>query len=212
MVKIGICGKMASGKTTLANEIIKVIPQTNKHSLAKAVKDFAKYVYDIPEGHKDRVAFQKIGDGARKHLYENIWIDTLLKTIDSKSQVDYTHSGHVDMNGRDLGLDWENPDAVEFEYHCIVDDIRYVNEIRELKKAGWIIIKLEIDDDLQIKRLKKTYPDDWKTHQEARNHPSELEIDMITEDMVDLVIQAKDDISVLNKLNEFLNPFCEIWS
>ena len=32
---------MASGKTTLANEIIKQIPHINKHSLAKAVKDFA---------------------------------------------------------------------------------------------------------------------------------------------------------------------------
>jgi len=207
MVKIGICGKMASGKTTLANEIIKEIPHINKHSLAKAVKDFAIFVYDIPEGHKDRVSFQKIGDGARKHLYENIWIDTLMKQIDNESQHKYTPSNQLDMNGRDLALDWENPDEEQVKYHCIVDDIRYVNEVKELKKAGWIIIKLEINDKVQISRLKKTYPENWKTHQMARNHPSELEIDMITKDMVDIVIQAKDDESVLSSLNNFMTEY-----
>tara|TARA_B100001564_G_C20665699_1_gene683655 strand:- start:1669 stop:2307 length:639 start_codon:yes stop_codon:yes gene_type:complete len=210
MVKIGICGKMASGKTTLANEVIKLIPEMNKHSLAKAVKDFATYVYDIKPGHKDRVAFQKIGDGARKHLYENIWIDTLIKRINLESQVKYTPSGEVDMNGRDYGLDWENPDAPNYTYHCIVDDIRYVNEVRELKKAGWIIIKLDIDEELQLERLKKTYPDDWEMHYNARQHPSELEIDLISENMVDVVIQAKDDDSVIQSLNNFLNPIYEI--
>jgi dephospho-CoA kinase len=212
MVKIGICGKMASGKTTLANEIMELIPDMNKHSLAKAVKDFATFVYDIEPGHKDRVAFQKIGDGARKHLYENIWIETLIKKINLESQINYTPSGEVDMNGRDYGLDWENPDASNYNYHCIVDDIRYVNEVRELKKAGWIIIKLDIAEDLQLERLKKTYPNDWETHYGARQHPSELEIDLITEGMVDLVIQSKDDDSVVKSLNEFLNPTCEIWS
>ena len=63
-----------------------------------------------------------------------------------------------------------------------------------------------------MERLKKTYPDDWEKHYDARGHASELEIDLITNDMVDLVIQAKDDASVLKNLNEFLNPVCEIWS
>ena len=212
MVKIGICGKMASGKTTLANQIIELVPNVHKHSLAKAVKDFARFVYDIEPDYKDRVAFQKIGDGARKHLYENIWIDTLIKRINQESQTEYVASGEVDMDGRDYGLDWENPDAPNYIYNCVVDDIRYVNEVLELKKAGWIIIKLEIDEGLQLERLKKTYPDDWEKHYDARGHASELEIDLITNDMVDLVIQAKDDASVLKNLNEFLNPVCEIWS
>ena len=78
-IKIAICGKMGSGKTTLANNIIINHSHFKKHSLAAGVKKFARFVYDIPEEKKDRVLFQKIGDGARNELFEDIWITTMLR-------------------------------------------------------------------------------------------------------------------------------------
>jgi dephospho-CoA kinase len=212
MVNIAICGKMASGKTTLANNLMSEIENMNKYSLAKAVKDFAHFVYDIPEGHKDRVAFQKIGDGARKFLYEDVWIDTVLKAVAKDSQKTYVPSGHYDMDGNDLALDWENPDEPQHEYHCIIDDVRYLNEVKKLKANGWIIIKLEIDEGLQKERLQNTYPSNWETHFEARNHASEVEIDYITENMVDLVINAEDNKKSLYEVLNLLFPQCEILS
>jgi len=83
-VKIAICGKMGSGKTTLANNIIINHPDFAKHSLAAGVKKFARFVYDIPEEKKDRVLFQKIGDGARTELFEDIWITTMLRQCGSE--------------------------------------------------------------------------------------------------------------------------------
>ena len=104
MVKIAICGKMASGKTTMADKFISQYDDFEKFSLADAVKRFARFVYDIPEGHKDRVAFQKIGDGARKELYENIWIDTLLNEV-----------AHEQAKANEGGE----------SLHVVIDDVRY---------------------------------------------------------------------------------------
>jgi len=191
MVKIAICGKMASGKTTLAEYIVHDYQDTARFSLAEAVKRFARFVYDIPEDHKDRVAFQKIGDGARKELYENIWIDTLLNEI-----------AHHEVVSNNEG----------FIKNFVIDDVRYINEVIELKNEGWLIIKLEIDEDLQKERLMNTYPKDWKTHYNARNHPSETEIDLITEDMVDLVIKSSNGNNLEKAIDTFLNPPYEIRS
>ena len=141
MVKIAICGKMASGKTTLAEYIVNHCNDYGKFSLANAVKRFARYVYDIPEGHKDRIAFQKIGDGARKELYQNIWIDTLLNEIKIHERINDLENGNEG-----------------FVKNFIIDDVRYINEVKELKADGWLVIKLEIDEDLQKERLIRTYP------------------------------------------------------
>jgi len=83
-VKIAICGKMGSGKTTLANNLIKAYPIFKKRSLASGVKKFARFVYDIPSEKKDRILFQKIGDGARTELFEDIWITTMLRQCEGE--------------------------------------------------------------------------------------------------------------------------------
>ena len=174
-MKVGICGKMASGKTTLANTLCDDL-QFKKYSLAKAVKDFANFLFDIPEGHKDRVAYQKVGDGGRKILFHNLWIDTLLNQIKN--------------NGTDL---------------AVIDDVRYENEVVNLKNDGWIIIKLDISDNLQLDRLKRTYPNDWETHANARTHPSESEVDMIPESYFDLIIESCDTQESIRRLKNYLN-------
>ena len=171
-VKVAICGKMASGKTTLADALINGLG-FEKFSLARPVKDFAHFLFDIPQGFKDREKFQKVGDGARKTLYADIWIDVL------KGRVAEAESNFA-----------------------VVDDVRYQNEVVKLKSAGWVLVKIDISDDLQIERLKKTYPDNGESHADSRNHPSEAEVDTIDDNLFDLVIPAEDtDIPIKTLLS-----------
>ncbi len=172
-LKIAICGKMGSGKTTLANSLLEQNPLFQRRSLAEGVKKFARFVYDIPEGKKDRILFQKIGDGARRELYEDVWITTMLNNCKN-------------------------------DEYIVVDDVRYYNEVLKLRKKGWKIIKIDIDNELQEERIKKTYPDDWETHLNSRGHNSEVEVDLIPEDYFDIIIEAKDNEKPKLILNEFV--------
>ncbi len=178
MVKIGLCGIMASGKTTLAEQLIQNYSDFTRVSLANAVKEFANFIFDIPEGYKDRVAYQKMGDGARNYLFQDVWIETLLQQV-------------AEQEG--------------FNKHFIVDDIRYENEVDKLKEKGWYIVKLDIDEDLQLDRLKATYPDDWEVHAEARSHASESQVNNIPLEKFDFVIKASNDDSPLMQLDNFVN-------
>ena len=179
MVKIAICGKMASGKTTLANHLVDNY-DFHKYSLARPVKDLARFLFDIPHELKDRVLFQKVGDGARNYLYNEVWLDTMLS--------------QVEQYEADFG-------PVNF----VVDDVRYLNEVYYLASRGWKIVKLEIDEDLQIKRLKKEYPSNWEIHAGARKHPSEMEIDKVNNTWTDLKLNAQDGDEIINSFRNFIN-------
>ena len=155
-MKIAICGKMASGKTTLADwfaehhDFLKI-------SLAAKVKGVAKDLFGMT--HKDRRLLQQIGMKMRE-IKEDVWIDYLINL-----QVD---------EGENL----------------IVDDVRFINEAEKLKTAGWTLIRINIDDDLQKQRLKDTYPKDWEVHWNSRTDSSEAQVDLIPAELLDLEITA----------------------
>lgn len=171
-MKVAFCGKMASGKTTLAERLLPIYQDSIKFSFAQAVKNFARFLYDIPEDYKDRVKFQKVGDGARKYINPNVWIDAVLHQTESLGD----------------------------EILCIIDDVRYENEVNHLKEAGWKVVLLDISEDLQIERLKKTYPEDWEVHAKARTHESEQGIDLIDKGLFDLVLNVEDGDANYNQI------------
>jgi dephospho-CoA kinase len=167
-MKIGICGRMASGKTTLANELEKQFLRQRKvaleenvcqMSLAGKVKEIARDLFFM-QG-KDRPLLQKIGMKMRE-IEENVWLDYVLESAN-----------------RQLGI-------------VIVDDVRFINEAVTMKENEWIMIKIVVDEETQLERLKKTYPYDWERHWENRNNPSESQVDHILDEVFDFVIDAND--------------------
>jgi hypothetical protein len=177
MVDVGICGQMASGKTTLAEALCNEISSYSKFSFAKSVKDFANFLFDIPEGYKDREKYQKVGDGGRRFIGGNVWIDATLNAVYNKPESDWG----------------------------IIDDVRYINEVQHLKKEGWFMVKINISEELQEKRIKETYPDDWEKHLAARTHASEVEVAEASESLFDLVIDADDGAIPIETLIQAIN-------
>ena len=172
MVKIAICGPMASGKTWLANKLCEEFG-LNKISLAAQVKVVARDLFFMDPEKKDRVLLQEIGKKMRD-IRPSVWVDYMLT-------------------------------SEEAQKNCVCDDVRFVNEARKLSSEGFIIIMLEIDEELQKARLMRTYPDDWKIHWNARSDSSETELlSKEMQDYIDTKISVSDGLEMFEDFKKIL--------
>lgn len=61
--------------------------------------------------------------------------------------------------------------------NVVIDDLRFPDELRYLRKKGFIIIRLSITSRLQCQRIRRTYGRDAKEHLMRLNHVSENYVD-----------------------------------
>jgi len=80
-----------------------------------------------------------------------------------------------------------------------------MNEVIAFKDAGYTLIRIHIDEDLQIQRLKKTYGAKADEHINNRKDDSEAEMSMIRDEYFDLVVHAADDDSVAKQVKRYLS-------
>ena len=66
--------------------------------------------------------------------------------------------------------------------NIVIDDLRFPNEYSALEKVGFKFIKLNISDNFQIERLKKTYPENYNNHISRRNDISESFVNLLQAD------------------------------
>jgi len=164
-MRIGICGKMASGKTTLASHLEHAL-NFEIISMAGEVKRVGRELFGMTK--KDRPLLQQIGMKMRE-IRESVWLDSVISQSENYLQV-------------------------------VCDDVRFINEAKTLKDNGWMLIKLDIEDDLQKSRLQKTYGEDWEVHWNNRADPSEAEVDKIPIEWFDEIIVASNDDSPIESL------------
>tara|TARA_B110000027_G_C16056939_1_gene272617 strand:- start:282 stop:806 length:525 start_codon:yes stop_codon:yes gene_type:complete len=89
---------------------------------------------------------------------------------------------------------------------CLVDDLRYQNEYEALVKNGFKIIQLNISDDLQEKRIREIYPDNYKDHLLARTHLSEKNNFEWSSDHPHLSIDSSEDVNeIQNTIKKFIS-------
>ena len=142
-----ICGKMASGKTSLRTLIMSIYPQYEHRAFGDKVKDIAHDLFsmDKDKSKKDRDLLVGIGTKMRE-INPDVWANYVRNSIKPNDNI-------------------------------IIDDLRYKNELKVIQKLPkpWFIIKIRISPELQLKRLKKTYPKTWKTHMGNIKHHSEIE-------------------------------------
>lgn len=138
-MKIAICGKMCSGKTTIANLICMMDNRYVKYSFASKIKELACELFNMKE--KDRDLLISIGTKFRE-IDPDVWANYVLE-------------------------------QTKYKNHCIIDDVRFQNEVDLLAKNGWNIIQLNVSDKIQGERLKKNYPENYLNHLKNRDHISE---------------------------------------
>ena len=113
------------GKDTLANHVIANHGGGHVVSFAAPVYEVASAIQRVLGRHveKDAGLLQLVGLGLRDHYGDNIWVDRAMAKINAINQLDSTAN-------------------------VIVPDMRFPNEMKELKDAGFVTIKVVRPDRL----------------------------------------------------------------
>ncbi len=176
-LKIGVIGKMCSGKTTLSNFIKNHLLRTygiqmESMTFAGKLYELAYDLFDMDKKNKDRRLLQMIGSNMRA-IDKDVWVKYVMKKSRDKD--------------------------------VMVEDCRYRNEFEALVREGFIMIKINIDEDYHKERLMKTYPETYEKHIENLYHASEMDIDGLEEEKCELVLDARDNELNYEKTVELLD-------
>jgi dephospho-CoA kinase len=94
--------------------------------------------------------------------------------------------------------------------NIIIDDLRFENEVNYLKEHGFTIIRLNVPDDIQMERIKNTYPTTYEEHIKGMSHNSESEIKNLNVDL-DLHYLANDyNLAIMSTIDSFFRERCLI--
>lgn len=176
-IKIAIGGKMRSGKDVAASYIIKFFQDRGYEAFNFKFSEGIKNIYNEysykPSLSKPRKEYQEIGQEIRRILGEDVWVNYTLKGIEEA--------------------------LMRYPKCCIVvSDVRQDNEIKKLKKEGFILIYLN-SDIKNIKNRMKCLGEEVKDSE--LNHETED----IDKSKFDIFI---DNNGSLDKLRSELNYLC----
>lgn len=124
-LRIGLTGKMRSGKDTVG-DFLKKEYGFKTFAFADGIKFVCGSLGLEPDNTgKPRALYQEVGQDLRKYA-PNVWVD-------------YTF--------REISQQCSNQDNV------VITDVRQPNEVEALRAAGFIIVKIQADDATRIKRM-----------------------------------------------------------
>lgn len=178
MKNIAITGRMAAGKTTISDRLVQQHELT-RVSFAGRLKEVASSVYGggltIPKG----ATFPMTERGG---LHFEVTGRELLQRL-----------GQVvkDMD-RDFWVKWLDADLQMGRYGAgpfVLDDMRFQFEADHLRRMGWLLVRVEVDDEVRRERYNRLYGR-YPTAAEE-NHESEREVSRIK---VDLVVPGDGDV------------------
>lgn len=149
MSRIAFAGKMRSGKDTAADIILKKYPYYNTLAFADGIKKVIELCFpeELKEGKKPREFYQFIGQQLRS-LNPQVW---------------------VNFTNREL-------QKLKYSSNVLITDCRQLNEVQFLKENGFLIIKVEADDNKRLQRIKDSNED---ITIEQFYHSTETTVDLI---------------------------------
>jgi hypothetical protein len=185
---IGLLGQAQAGKDSVGTYLC------DKHhfygiSFARKLKDICEDLFDLTDDQLDtmkgkttvdsrynttpRRILQKVGVGMRE-IYDNVWVDALFNPL------------------------FLNNMAKSIIKNVVVTDVRFLNEVKAIKKlSNGVIIRL-IREDFQALKGKEA------------EHSSETEQLTIPDELIDLTLSAKT--GELQKLYDGIDQFLKHFS
>lgn len=194
-IKIQVSGGMASGKTTVSEYILSTYENTVQISFAQPIyqiidlwvaqhhdlwyfkKELSSFLLDFfgyNENELKTEATDKLIDLLVHNYQDTNWsfkdtkhrkllqeVGDVLRSVKSSCIIDYLvkHSDDLISEGKSV----------------VCDDARYPKEIESLSHGGFLSIRLNIDKELQIERIKEKYHDkNLDEILERLNHPTEV--------------------------------------
>ena len=94
--------------------------------------------------------------------------------------------------------------------HCIIDDLRFQNELDLLENNSddWIYFVLKMDEKTRLERLKKLYPDNYEDHVKNMSHLSEQGLLNFKNKNRILYINSNDSLDNIKfNIEYFINKF-----
>lgn len=176
MLKIAISGKKRSGKDTLAKTLVKEYELNfegfgKTYAIADRIKEIAikDYGMDSDPTKKDGKLLENIGDKMRQvvdgsgKVHTNVFCESLIEQMKED----------------------DNGDGIQ-----VVSDMRLLEEYEALKNAGFLMVRIEADEEVRKTRL-----DQNETRDENHRTNTELDDPNIKWDRV---VQNNGDLSDLD--------------
>ena len=155
----------------------------------------AKYICEVNSDYKIYSFGQKIKDLA-KELFDMkdiknrsllIQIANSLKSIDENVWINY------------ILKKCKNKD------NCIIDDLRFENELTELINDSWYFIVLQVPKEERIKRIKNLYPDNFQDHIKNMNDISEKGLTNFPPEKTLYINWDNDKENIYKLINDFIS-------
>lgn len=159
ITKIALIGKMRSGKDTVGH-YLQATKGFGQFAFGTGIKRVVEILYPTLDLRmKPRKLYQDIGQKMRE-VDPLIWINYLDREVKRYS--------------RSLAVIDLVPDVV-------ITDVRQMNEAEFLKAQGYVLVKIETDEEIRLQRIKDS-GDNYT--EEDLNHETELAVDTLPYDVL----------------------------
>ena len=149
-LKIALVGKMRSGKDTVGEQLINLYG-FRRYAFGDGIKEIVETYFPLAwVDGKPRRHFQHIGQSLRE-LDEDVWVNYCLDKVSDNT--------------------YDN---------IVITDARQENEVKALREAGFIIVKVICDEAIRIERMRANN-DNFNL--EDLQHETELYVDDVVADI-----------------------------
>jgi hypothetical protein len=207
---LGITGSAGSGKTTMANYIIKelgFIEIAFADPMKRFVQDLFAFSDDQIWGPSDsrnapdiryhmadgnllspRLALQTLGTEWGRNCYPKVWVDYALRTAKTLLDVNNIRNGYLRY---DKKVGFVRSDVFKLPTGVVMSDLRFGNEIEGVHKAGGKVVRLKREG--------------YTGNVGIKGHASEEEQKSISDKDIDFVLNVPEGIPLFEaEISKFI--------